>query len=119
MKRDEFVKIAKIAFHKWQAHNATIRAAALAFFTILPLPSLLLILLEIYALIYGQAQALQQLTRQVTLVAGPTVADIINELLGGQINPLNSGFGSVITVVFAGIGAISAFAVLQDSLNGI
>ena len=52
-------------------------------------------------------------------MAGPTVADIINELLGGQINPLNSGFGSVITVVFAGIGAISAFAVLQDSLNGI
>jgi membrane protein len=118
--RQEFVEISKTAFHKWQANNATIRAAALAFFTILPLPSLLLIVIEVFTLIYGQANALNQLIQQITLLAGPTIADIVNELLkGSATNPLTSDAGSILTVVFAIVGAIGAFAVLQGSLNEI
>ena len=120
LNRKEFINISKTAFHKWQAHNATIRAAALAFFTILPLPSLLLILTEIFTSIYGQTGAIQQFIQQVTIVAGPTVAGLVSELLlGGATNPLNSSVGSVLTVAFAVLGAIGAFAVLQDTLNGI
>jgi membrane protein len=119
MNRKMFLAIAKVAFHKWQANNATIRAAALAFFTILPLPSLLLILIGLFSLIYGQTQAVQQLINQVTIVAGPTVADLVKQLVGSQTNAFASSFNSVITVTFAIAGAIGAFAVLLDTLNGI
>ncbi len=119
MNRKEFVKISKIAFKKWQSNNASIRAAALAFFTIMPLPSLLLVLLELFTLLYGREQALSQLTMQITNIAGPTVADIVNELIGSESNALMFSFGSVVTVIFAIIGAVGAFVVLQDSLNAI
>lgn len=118
--RQEFVKISKTALRNWQANNATIRAAALAFFTILPLPSLLLIGIGLFTLIYGKADALTQLVLQISALAGPTIANIVNELLiGDATNPLTSNVGSVLTVIFAVLGAIGAFAVLQDSLSRI
>ncbi len=119
MDRKQFLSISKAAFHNWQANNATIRAAALAFFTILPLPSLLLILLGLLSLIYGQTQALQQLISQVSIVAGPTVADLVKQLVGSKTDAFTSTLNSVITITFAVIGAIGAFAVLLDTLNGI
>lgn len=119
MNRKEFLLILKEAFRKWQANNATLRAAALAFFTILPLPSLLLITIEIFSLVYGQAQAIQQLIQQVNNVAGPTVADLVSQLLGSAMNPFTSGFGAIITVAFAVAGAVGAFVVLQDTMNAI
>jgi membrane protein len=119
MDRKVFLEITKVAFHKWQANNATIRAAALAFFTILPLPSLLLIVIGLFSLIYGQTQALQQLINQVTIVAGPTVADLARQLVGSQNNAFASNFNSIITVIFAFAGAIGVFAVLLDTLNGV
>jgi membrane protein len=119
MNRKQFLSISKAAFHKWQANNATIRAAALAFFTILPLPSLLLILIGLFSLIYGQTQALQQLINQVNVVAGPTIADLVRQLVGSQTDAYASSFNSVITIMFAIAGAIGAFAVLLNTLNGI
>jgi len=119
MNRKEFLAISKEAFHKWQANNATLRAAALAFFTILPLPSLLLITIEIFSLVYGQAQALQQLIQQINNVAGPTVADLVSQLLRSTTNPFTSVLGSIISVAFAVAGAVGAFVVLQDTMNAI
>jgi membrane protein len=119
MDRKVFLEITKVAFHKWQANNATIRAAALAFFTILPLPSLLLIVIGLFSLIYGQTQALEQLINQATIVAGPTVADLVRQLVGSQNNAFASNFNSVITIIFAIAGAIGVFAVLLDTLNGV
>ena len=119
MDRKKFLAISKVTFHKWQANNASIRAAALAFFTILPLPSLLLIILGLFSLVYGQTQALHQLISQVSIVAGPTVADLVGQLVGSQNSIFGSSFSSIVNVVFALVGAIGAFAVLLDTLNGI
>ncbi len=119
LKMKDWVKIAKTTFRKWQKNNATLRAASLTFFTILSLPSLLLALLGIFTLVYGQAQALEQLSRQITFVAGPTVAFIVGELLSSNANSLTSSVGSTLSLVFAIAGVIAAFMVLQDSVNGI
>ena len=101
-----------------QRHHTS--CSPLAFFTILHLPSLLLIVIGLFTVIFGEANALNQLIVQINLLAGPTVADIVNELLKGDAtNPLTSNVGSVVTVIFAILGAIGAFAVLQDSLNRI
>jgi membrane protein len=117
MNRKEFWSISKTAFHKWQTNNATLRAAALAFFTVMPLPSLLLLLTEMFALIYGQPQALQRLIEQISIVAGPAVAEMVQQLLLSAENPFTSIFGSIVSIAFAIIGAVGAFTVLQDTLN--
>jgi membrane protein len=112
------LEIAKHAFRKWQAHNASIRAAALAFFTFMPLPTLLLILAELSALIYGQPQAIQELINQISVVAGPAVAGMAGQLLLSNAgSPFGSAFGATVSIIFALIGAIGAFLVLQDTLN--
>ena len=111
------LEIAKSAFHKWQTNNATLRAAALAFFTMMPLPSLLLILAQLSALVYGQPQALQQLIDQISVVAGPVVANMVGQILLTAESPFTSAFGATVSILFAVVGAIGAFSVLQDTLN--
>ena len=117
MNRKEFVTIAVAAFRRWQDHNATLRSAALAFFIILPLPSVLLITVNIYALFYGQAQGSQQFIQEVGAFAGPTIEFLVDQLLKGASNPFTLSFGSFISVVFAVAGGIGAFSVLQDTFN--
>ena len=119
MNRKEFVETAKTAFHEWQHNNATLRSAALAFFIVLPLPSLLLITVEVYSQFYGQTQGVQQLIQQVSSLAGPTVASLVQQLLKGSTSPFTSVFNSVLSVAFALLGAVGAFAVLQDTLNAV
>lgn len=104
---------------KWQKQDASLRSAALTFFIILPLPSLALLTVEVLALFYGQAAALQELIVQVTTFAGPSVANLFNELLIDAQSPLTSIFGSIIAVAFALSGAIGALSVLQKSMDRI
>jgi membrane protein len=117
MNRKEFVEIAFASLRKWQHNNATLRAAALAFFIILPLPSLLLITADVYSQFLGQAQGTQQLILQISALAGPTIASLVGELLQSAANPFTSVFNSFVSVAFAVAGAVGAFAVLQDTLN--
>jgi membrane protein len=117
MNRKEFAQIAMSSLRKWQNNSATLRAAALAFFIILPLPSILLISVNIYSQIYGPTQGNQQLIQQISSIAGPTIGNLINQLLEGATNPLNSVFNSIFSIVFVVAGAIGAFAVLQDTFN--
>jgi membrane protein len=119
MNRQDFVAIIRETLQKWQSHDAFLRAGALTFFDIMPLPSLLLIVVAIFAQIYGQEQALQQLIHQVTVVAGPAVADLVSQLLKSAQSPFTSIFGSFFSIVFAVAGAIGAFSVLQNSINVI
>jgi membrane protein len=117
MNRREFVGIAKSSLREWQSNNASLRSAALAFFIILPLPSILLITAEIYSQFFGQAQSIQQLIEQISALAGPTIGRLIGQLLQGATNPLNSIFNSVFSIVFAIVGVVGAFSVLQDTFN--
>jgi membrane protein len=117
MNRGDFVKIVKSAFRKWQDNNATLRAAALAFFMILPLPSLLLFTVEIYTQVYGQTQGIQQLIQQIGTIAGPTIAALVSTLLESAMNPFTSFFSTVLSIIFTLAGAVGAFLVLQDTLN--
>jgi membrane protein len=109
----------KITFAKWQKQDASSTAGALAFFTIMPLPSLALIAVAILAQVYGQQQALEQLLSRVSAFAGPSVATILAQLLKNATSPFTSLFGSLFSVVFAVGGAIGAFSVLQKSMNAI
>lgn len=119
MKASDFLGLLFRTFMKWQKHDVTLRAAALTFFTIMPLPSLALITVAILAQVYGQQQALQQLIAQISALAGPAVANLLSELLLNAQSPLTSAFGSIIAIAFALSGAFGAFSVLQKSMDVI
>jgi len=114
-----FLEIAESAFHKWLEHHASLRAAALSYFIILPLPSLILIILLILSQIYGQTNSFYTLMQQITTIVGPTIANLIQQVLETVATPFNSIVTSVITIIFTVAGALGAFGVLQNAMNAI
>ncbi|NHJ32502.1 MAG: hypothetical protein FK732_06540 [Asgard group archaeon] len=119
MDRKMFLEIAGSAFDKWMEHSASLRAAALAYFIILPLPSLFLIVLMVLSQFYGQTEAFQTLIQQITTIVGPAVANLIQQILETATTPFTSIVTSIITLVFTLVGAIGAFGVLQETMNAI
>ncbi|MGD6807806.1 MAG: YihY/virulence factor BrkB family protein [Candidatus Bathyarchaeia archaeon] len=109
----------KTAFLDWIADNSPIRAAALSFFIILPLPTLLLIAEALFSLFLGQDLAIQILIRQITAVVGPSVAELFSQLIEGSSSPFSSVWTAVVVVSFSIGGAIGAFSVLRDTMDCI
>jgi uncharacterized BrkB/YihY/UPF0761 family membrane protein len=119
MNRKDLWKLFKTAAKKWLENNSLLRAAALTFFIILPLPSLLLIVETIFDQFSGQTQATQLLIQQITALAGPAVAQLFKQLLASSTSPFTSLWASITVVGFSMAGIIGTFAVLRDSLNAI
>ena len=119
MNKKDLFALFKTSFKDWLADNAILRAAALTFFIILPLPSLLLIIVSIFALFYGQTQATQIVIQQITALAGPSVAELFSQLLSSSTSPFSSVWTAVTVVGFSLGGAIGAFAVLRDTMDVI
>lgn len=119
MNRRELYQVFKTSFFDWLEDNATLRAAALTFFIILPLPTLLLVVISIFALFFGQTQATQILILQITSVAGPAVANLFKELLSNAGSPFSSVWTTIVLLGFSFGGAIGAFSVLRDAMDCI
>lgn len=119
MNRKELYRIFKTSFQDWRDDNATLRAAALTFFIILPLPTLLLIVIAIFAQFYGQTQAIQILVQLISVVVGPSVAGLFSQLLSNALSPFTSFWTAIIVVGFSIGGAIGAFSVLRDAMDCI
>jgi len=119
MNRKEIFQLFKNSFKNWQVNNAPIRGAALTFFIILPLPSLLLIVIGILSPFYGHTQATQVLISQITALAGPSVSALFNQLLANSMSPFSSLWVAITTVGFSLGGAIGAFAVWRDTMDAI
>jgi membrane protein len=119
MNKGQFAGILFNAFIKWLKLDATLRAAALTFFVILPLPTFAYLVVNLITWIYGQQAAMQLLITQVTLFAGSAAANLLLQLLTNSQNPLTGGFNSFLAIVFAVSGALGAFSVLQKTVNTI
>ena len=119
MNRNELAKLFLGSFKEWLEDNAPLRAAALTFFIILPLPSLLLVVITFFSQFYSQTQATQQLIQQISSLAGPDVAGLFKQLLAGAMSPFTSVWAAVTVVGFSLAGAIGAFAILRDTMNVI
>ncbi len=119
MNRKQLYGIFKTSFHDWLEDNVTLRAAALTFFIILPLPTLLLIVVAIFAQFLGQTQATQILLLQISAVAGPAVSELFRQLLSNAGSPFSSLWTAIVLVGFSFGGAIGAFSVLRDTMDCI
>ncbi len=119
MNRKELYRIFKTSFQDWLEDNAISRAASLTFFIILPLPTLLLIILAVFAQFYGQTQAINILVQLISEVVGPVVADLFRQVLSDAASPFISVWTAIVEVGFSVGGAIGAFSVLRDSMDCI
>jgi membrane protein len=103
----------------WAKHNTPRLAAALAFYTLLSLMPLLLIVISIAGLVFGPRAAETGIMQQIQVLVGATGARIIEALLEGTRNRagglLATGLGAVTLL----LGASGMLSELRSALNTI
>ncbi|MCL4370054.1 MAG: YihY/virulence factor BrkB family protein [Chloroflexi bacterium] len=109
----------KDTFKEWSQDHASTLAAALAYYAVFSIGPLLLILVSMAGLVFGQKAAEGQLVGQIQGWVGPQTANTVQSLLQAAYHPRAGLIGTAIGVVTLVFGAIGFFGQLQSSLNMI
>lgn len=110
-------KLLKESFAEWNRDKVLRLGASLSFYTVLSLPSLLLIALTVAALIFGKEAAQARLVDQFGSLVGEEGGRAIEGMLPGEEKPQKGIFASLLAGLLLLVGATGVFAELQDSLN--
>lgn len=106
-------------FTAWNNDKVPRHGAALAYYTVLSLVPLLVVIIAIIGLIFGREVGQGYILGQIGSLVGPQSAEAIKEMIQRASEPST---GIVATVLATGtllLGASGVFAQLQDSLNSI
>jgi membrane protein len=117
MTRTEIVQLLKSAADCWSANNAPRLGAALAYYTLLSIAPLALVIVLICNLVLHQAES--QILAQVRMLAGANAEQTVHALIQNASHPKNGLIPSVVASVTLLLGASGVFAELRDSLNTI
>jgi membrane protein len=111
--------LVKVAARAWSDDYAQSMGAALAYYTMFSIAPLLLIVISIAGLVFGEDAARGEIFGQLRGLLGPPVALAVQGLLESVNKPAESVTATAIGIVLLLIGATSVFGELQDSLDRI
>jgi len=104
---------------QWSRHNAPRLGAALAYYTVLSLAPILILVVQVCGFFFGEQAVRGQIFWQISQTVGSQSAAIVESLLSGihdlSGSPAASVFGAAILLV----GASGVFVELHDALNYI
>jgi membrane protein len=103
----------------WVEDHAQSMGAALAFYTIFSVAPLLLIVIAIAGLVFGEDAARGEIYGQLVGLLGTTGASAVQELLESVSRRSQSVGAALVGTIVLFIGATSVFAELQDALDRI
>lgn len=107
------------SFDQWQRHNDTRLGASLAFYALLSIAPLLLVLVSIVGLVFGHSTAQQAVVEHARTLIGPTAGNALAAFIAGSRNTTHgivaTAFG-VVTLLFSASGVVTE---LRDALNTI
>lgn len=107
------------ASKKWKSDNSTTLAAALAYYTLFSLAPLLLIVIAMAGILFGQEAAEGKIIGQVQGVLGLDGAMFVQDLVRNVRHSSNNIIASVIGIAVLMLGATGIFSQLQSSLDTI
>jgi len=100
-------------------HKLPRLGAALAFYTLLSLAPLLIVVVAICGLVYGRQAAVGQLVWQIQDLVGRDAAQAITAVVNAAHRPASGLIATVLGLITLFLGASSAMAELRDDLNVI
>lgn len=111
----------KVTFSQWRQDQASLMAAALAYYTVFSLAPLLIIVIAIAGSVFGEQAAKGELVAQIQGVIGRDGAQLIQTAIenASQLDPSQGPIPTVINIGVLFFGASVIFAQLQKSLNKI
>ena len=113
------LQLLKRAFAGWKADNALSMGAALAFYSMLSLAPLLVLVIMITGMVIGRDQAQELLMTQLSGLLGETGATGIQAMLEAANKGREGLIGTVVSGFLLLLGATTVFGELQDDLNRI
>jgi len=112
-----FVYLLKASYERWTQHNAPRLGAALAYYSVLSLSPLLIVVVTIAGLAFG-AQAVQgNITSQIRDLVGSRGAEAVQAVLQASYKPSTGIVASFMGLVVLLYGASGVFTELRDDLN--
>jgi membrane protein len=109
----------KETISEWVDDRVPRLGASLAFYTLLSLAPLLVVVVAVAALVYGQDAARGQLVWQIQGLVGPEGARAIQGLVQGAYKPGTGLIATLLGVLTLAFGASSVVVELRDALNTI
>jgi len=109
--------ILRDTFVAWNEHEAPRLGAALAFYTILSLAPLVILVIAIGALIFGHSAAQGQLLAQVDGLIGRQGSEAVGGMIEHAQKPASGAFASIAGVITLLFGASGVFGELRSALN--
>ena len=103
----------------WVRDYAQSMGAALAFYTVFSIAPLLLIVISVTGLVFGEEVARGEIYSQLDGMLGRPGALAVQDLIESAGKPAENMMAAVFGVVLLFIGATSVFAELQDTLDRI
>jgi len=114
-----YVQLFKNAIDAFNEDYASSMGAALAYYTTFSLAPVLVVVIAVAGLVFGQVAARGEIVDQLRGLIGAESATAVQELLRSASEPGKSVIASIVGVVTLLIGATSVFAELQSSLDRI
>lgn len=112
-------KLFKDAFDAWSEDRAARMGAALAYYTIFSLAPLLIIVIAVAGLAFGQAAAQGQIVQEMQEFVGVAGAQSIQAMLEKARQPAAGIIATIIGFITLLIGATGVVSELKDALNTI
>ena len=112
-------KVTRSALQGWSADNCSSMGAALAFYSLLSMAPLLMLVITIAGLAIGRDDAQTLLLTQLSGLLGDTGAEGVKTVLQASAREKDGIIATVISALVLLVGATTVFAELQDDLNRI
>lgn len=109
----------KQAASSWVDDYAPSMGAALSYYTVFSLAPLLVIVIAVAGLFFGEEAARGEVFAQLSGLMGADAAQAIEKLLDAASKPTASIMSAVVGLVVLLVGATTVFAELQDALDRI
>jgi len=105
------------AISNWFEHNVPRLGASVAFYTLLSLAPLLIIVIAVAGAVFGKEAAQGQLVWQIQDLIGRDGAEIVQTLLKGAHKPAAGTVATIFGLITLFFGAGTVVSELRDSLN--
>ena len=109
--------VLKQTFAAWNDHDAPRQGAALAFYTILSLAPLMIFVIAIAALVFGDSSARERILGQLQGMVGTDGANAVRMMIEKSQKPAPGIFASIAGMVTLLFGASGVFGELRAALN--
>ena len=109
----------KASFSDWSRHQAPKLGAALAYYTVLSLAPLVIVVVAVVGLVFGQQAARGEILQQIQSLVGYQGAQAIQTVVAQAYKPKSGIIATALGLITLFISASGVLVELRDSLNKI